>query len=66
MDPPQMSPASTAFFSTTSKFMEPHSSFAHQPVDGDLYATTAVEEDKEADDGDEEGDDSGDADDLDD
>ena len=55
MDPPQMSSAPAAFFSTTSESLEPHTSFTPQPGDdvmdeADIEAATAVEEDEEADD----------------
>ena len=71
MDPPQMSPAPAAFFSTTSESMEPQTSFAPQPDDAemdeaDLDVATAAEEDEEAADDDKERDNLDDTDDLDD
>ena len=75
MQPPPMSPAPAAFFSTTSESMEPQTSFEPQPDDvdfkveidaTDIDAATTVKEDEAADDNNEDADDSNDADDLDD
>ena len=70
MDPPQMSPAPTAFFDSTSESLEPQSSFVPQSGnddmdEADIEAAAAAEEDEDAAD-DEEGDDLDDTDDLDD
>ena len=66
MDPPQMSPAPSAFFSD---FLEPETSFAPQTggddLEADIDAADAADADEEAG-GDEEGDDLDDTDDFDD
>ena len=73
MQPPPMSFAPTAFFSTTSESMEPQTFFGLQPDDvnfeaeideTDIDVGTATEEDDAVDDNEEDVDDSNDADDL--